>query len=172
MHSLAETHEKARNFVEAGQAILLITKLYNWSDTIVPEISKYFPAETSYRRKEKLITTAHSLFTKGKMWEKSLELLKELSEEYETKSFEYEKLSGILEIRGDLLKKVARENRSVERKRDFSLFRRFFNEYFKVGFYGTGFDKQLRVGQTKLLIHHPKTPPHHITLTVPHDRDF
>ncbi|PRP86041.1 hypothetical protein PROFUN_05812 [Planoprotostelium fungivorum] len=131
MHSLAETHEKARNFVEAGQAILLITKLYNWSDTIVPEISKYFPAETSYRRKEKLITTAHSLFTKGKMWEKSLELLKELSEEYETKSFEYEKLSGILEIRGDLLKKVARENR-------------FFNEYFKVGFYGTGFDKQLR----------------------------
>ena len=64
MHGLSETQEKARNYVEAGEAILLITKLYDWSDDILPEVSKQFPAETSRKRKEKLVTMAHSLFTR------------------------------------------------------------------------------------------------------------
>eukprot|EP01117_Protostelium_nocturnum_P003278 TRINITY_DN1423_c0_g1_i1.p1 TRINITY_DN1423_c0_g1~~TRINITY_DN1423_c0_g1_i1.p1 ORF type:complete len:1858 (+),score=684.59 TRINITY_DN1423_c0_g1_i1:134-5707(+) len=131
--NLVDNQEKSKSFTEAGEVLLLIASLYTWSDEEkLPAISgsKFFTEETHGQRKEKLYMRAIEAFTKGNMWEKSLSLLKEACIYFEN-NFDYSKLSNALEMQSSLFKRIVGEHR-------------FFNEYFIVGFYGKGFDKNLR----------------------------
>ncbi|KAI1230092.1 Dedicator of cytokinesis protein 5, partial [Lamprotornis superbus] len=81
--------------------------------------------------KEKLYQEIISFFDRGKMWEKAIELSKELADMYENKVFDYE---GI----GDLLKKRATFYENIMKAM------RPQPEYFAVGYYGQGFPSFLR----------------------------
>ncbi len=71
-------------------------------------------------------------FDKGKMWERACELIKELRDEYQFGIFDYEKLAALLDTQVALLRKITSETR-------------FFAEYYRVGYYGKGFDTSLSV---------------------------
>lgn len=68
------------------------------------------------------------------MWERACALIKELREEYQFSTYEYDKLGDLLELQATLLKKILTETR-------------FFAEYYRVAFYGKGFDKNVSVCQ-------------------------
>lgn len=108
IHKLVEQHEKSGNYTEAAEALLLHARLYKWGDDKLGEISGKFPAQTQRERKvsyknrlflifqEQLYKQAIEYFDKGKMWERANLLIKELREEYQFQSFEYEKMPGLL----------------------------------------------------------------------------
>jgi dedicator of cytokinesis protein 1 len=75
---------------------------------------------------------AIELFDKGKMWERGTMLIKELREDYQYQTFEYDKLTQLLDLHAELVKKILAEQR-------------FFAEYYRVGYYGKGFDSNLSV---------------------------
>eukprot|EP01114_Cavostelium_apophysatum_P020900 TRINITY_DN713_c0_g1_i1.p1 TRINITY_DN713_c0_g1~~TRINITY_DN713_c0_g1_i1.p1 ORF type:complete len:1705 (+),score=520.73 TRINITY_DN713_c0_g1_i1:76-5190(+) len=130
IHKLVQQHEQSNNYTEAGEALLLHARLYKWSDDKLGEISGEFPAQTQHERKEKLYRRAIEMFDKGKLWERACALIKELRHELQFVTYEYEKLGELLEFQSSLLRKILTEPR-------------FFAEYFRVAFYGKGFDKNI-----------------------------
>lgn len=71
-------------------------------------------------------------FDKGKCWEKGIPLCKELADFYETKRFDYNRLSDILTLQAQFTQKILIEIRPDP-------------EYFRVGFYGMDFPLFVRV---------------------------
>lgn len=105
VHLLAEQHVNIGNFTEAGYTILNHANLLTWSDEILPEQGE-FPSETQRQRKEKLYYTAMEYFDKGKNWEKSIELIKEFTNQYENVTFNYISLANILVLYNYILSKT------------------------------------------------------------------
>eukprot|EP01119_Soliformovum_irregulare_P019984 TRINITY_DN6420_c0_g1_i1.p1 TRINITY_DN6420_c0_g1~~TRINITY_DN6420_c0_g1_i1.p1 ORF type:complete len:1484 (+),score=565.54 TRINITY_DN6420_c0_g1_i1:731-5182(+) len=128
--NLANQHLRSLNYVEAGEALLLHANMYKWIDEKVPELSGEFPAQSQRERREILIRRAIDLFDQGKMWEKAIELAKELRHEYNSMNAG-EKFHEINELHNGFKTKILTEAR-------------FFTEYFRVGYYGKGFDANLR----------------------------
>lgn len=71
-------------------------------------------------------------FDKGKSWEKGIPLCKELAEFYETKRFDFDALSNILNLQAKFFQNILTQIRPEP-------------EYFRVGFYGMGFPLFVRV---------------------------
>lgn len=71
-------------------------------------------------------------FDKGKCWEKGIPLCKELALLYETKRFDYNKLSDTLIQEAKFFQNILTQLRPEP-------------EYFRVGFYGLGFPLFVRV---------------------------
>lgn len=65
-------------------------------------------------------------FDKGKCWEKGIPLCKELADFYETKRFDYARLSGILQQQARFFQNILSQIRPEP-------------EYFRVGFFGADF---------------------------------
>lgn len=63
---------------------------------------------------------------KGKAWESGIQICKELQEQYEHVSFDYERLSEVLAHQSSLYQNIVKSDR-------------YFSEYFRVAFYGQGF---------------------------------
>lgn len=97
VHMLCEQHKLSNNWIEAALTLLLHSELLTWSDVML-ESQAELPRETSKQRKERLHRTAIDYFDKGKLWEKAIDLIRELRVQYETVSFEYNKLADILVI--------------------------------------------------------------------------
>lgn len=95
VHLLCEQHISYGNFTEAGYTILHHADLLSWSDNVLAEQGE-FPAESQRQRKEKLYLIAIDYFDKGKNWEKSIELIKELSHQFENVTFNYSRLAVLL----------------------------------------------------------------------------
>lgn len=70
-------------------------------------------------------------FDRGKCWEKGIPLCKELAEFYETRLYDYSKLSHILRMQASFYDHILTQLRPEP-------------EYFRVGFYGQGFPLFLR----------------------------
>ena len=110
---------------------------------------KYFryPTQKEWQRKEELYLKIIQYLEKGKQWEHAIPLCKELSHIYEHKVFDYTKLSSILKRQSALYEKVISTSEDTLR---------LDPEYFRVGFYGTGFPLFLRVS---FLLFLDKTTP-------------
>lgn len=76
-------------------------------------------------------------FDKGKCWEKGIPLCKELANLYETRRFDYNKLSETLIMEAKFFQNILTQLRPEP-------------EYFRVGFYGMGFPLFVRVNDIKL----------------------
>lgn len=128
VHKLVNFHASCGNFVEAGLAMRLHSDLHSWDlDTVVeamPELS--LPKQTAFRRKETLYLRILDYLAKGKAWESGIQICKELQEQYEHVSFDYERLSEVLAHQSSLYQKIVKSER-------------YFSEYFRVAFYGLGF---------------------------------
>lgn len=73
-----------------------------------------------------------SYFDKGKCWEKGVPLCKELAHFYETKLYDYNKLSDVLTTEAKFFQNILTQIRPEP-------------EYFRVGFFGKGFPLFVRV---------------------------
>lgn len=73
-------------------------------------------------------------FDKGKCWEKGIPLCKELAQLYETRRFDYNKLSDILILEAKFFQNILTQLRPEP-------------EYFRVGFYGMGLPLFVRVSE-------------------------
>ncbi|WAR56682.1 hypothetical protein PtB15_7B532 [Puccinia triticina] len=128
VHKLVNFHAAHGNFVEAGLALRLHADLHDWDlNSIVdavPELS--LPKQTVFARKETLYFRILEFLSKGKAWESGIQICKELQEQYEHVSFDYERLSEVLAHQSSLFLKIVKTDR-------------YFSEYFRVAFYGQGF---------------------------------
>lgn len=79
-------------------------------------------------------------FDKGKCWEKGVPLCKELAQLYETKRFDYIRLSDILTTQAKFFQNIIQIQIRPE------------PEYFRVGFYGTSYPLFVRVSLVLMLM--------------------
>ncbi|XP_062366746.1 dedicator of cytokinesis protein 5 isoform X3 [Cinclus cinclus] len=134
LYKLRDLHTDCENFTEAAYTLLLHAELLQWSEKpCVPHLLQRdtYCVYSQQELKEKLYQEIISFFDRGKMWEKAIQLSKELADMYENKVFDYE---GI----GDLLKKRAAFYENIMKAM------RPQPEYFAVGYYGQGFPSFLR----------------------------
>ncbi|XP_015379000.1 PREDICTED: dedicator of cytokinesis protein 3 [Diuraphis noxia] len=125
IYKLHDLHVSADNFTEAGFTLKLYADQLTWSDGPVLQGD---PATSicQWQRKEQLYHEIIQYFDKGKCWEKGLPLLKELSDFYEKRLFDYTRLSAVLKTQAKFCDNILTQLRPEP-------------EYFKVGFYGQGF---------------------------------
>ncbi|XP_074643938.1 dedicator of cytokinesis protein 1-like [Tubulanus polymorphus] len=129
LHKLCDLHLECDNYTEAAYTLMLYAKLLQWSDTLLSSVlcsNKYPEAHTHRELKQKLYYEMIHYFNKGKMWEKGVEICKELINQYESETFDYDQLSDLLTQQAQFYKKIITEMRPEP-------------EYFRVGFYGKGF---------------------------------
>ncbi|KYQ89326.1 SH3 domain-containing protein [Tieghemostelium lacteum] len=126
VHLLCNQHLGHNNYVEAGNTLLLHADSLQWSDEKIEDLT-----QSKRERKERLFKQAIEYFDKGKAWEKAIGLMKQLIVQYEEVLFDYQKLADILQQESTFYRKVI----GVER---------FFSEYFRVGYYGKGFDPSIQ----------------------------
>ncbi|RWS11389.1 dedicator of cytokinesis protein 3-like isoform X2, partial [Dinothrombium tinctorium] len=131
IYKLYDLHLPADNFTEAAFTLKLHSQLLDWSSNIVAGDSYSGREQMEWQRKESLYLFIIDNFDKGKCWEEGIPLIKELSEFYETKLFDYYKLSSLLKTQARFLDNILTQLRPEP-------------EYFRVGFYGMGFPMFLR----------------------------
>uniref|UniRef100_A0A8C0QQ07 Dedicator of cytokinesis 5 n=1 Tax=Chelonoidis abingdonii TaxID=106734 RepID=A0A8C0QQ07_CHEAB len=134
LYKLRDLHRDCENFTEAAYTLLLHAELLKWSDKpcaphLLQRDSYYVYSQQEL--KEKLYQEIISFFNKGKMWEKAIQLSKELADMYENKVFDYEGLSNLLKKRATFYENIMKAMRPQP-------------EYFAVGYYGMGFPSFLR----------------------------
>ncbi|CAD7092210.1 unnamed protein product [Hermetia illucens] len=126
IYKLHDLHLQAENYTEAGFTLKLYADMLSWDKetlTYAPNDNNFQP---EWHRKEMLYHEILKYFDKGKCWEKGIPLCKELANLYETKRFDYNKLSDILIKQAKFFQNILTQLRPEP-------------EYFRVGFYGTGF---------------------------------
>ncbi|EGG21230.1 SH3 domain-containing protein [Cavenderia fasciculata] len=133
VHLLCNQHLTNNNYTEAGNTLLLHADLLEWSDTVVDELQfvEGFKSQSMRERKEKLYKLSIEYLDKGKAWERAITLMKKLIIQYEEVQFDYQRLADILQQESTFYRKII----GVER---------FFSEYFRVGYYGKGFEPSIR----------------------------
>lgn len=110
-------------------------------ENLYQEVKAYFiPILSSSSIDDKILTLSQCIcdfqilknFDKGKCWEKGIPLCKELADFYETKRFDYNRLSDILTMQAQFTQKILTQIRPDP-------------EYFRVCFYGMHFPLFVRV---------------------------
>ncbi|XP_067326775.1 dedicator of cytokinesis protein 5 isoform X1 [Anolis sagrei] len=134
LYKLRDLHTASENFTEAAYTLLLHAELLQWSDkACAPHLlqrDSYY-VYSQLELKEKLYEEIIAFFNKGKMWEKAIQLSKELAEMYENKVFDYERLGNLLQKRATFYENIMKAMRPQP-------------EYFAVGYFGQGFPSFLR----------------------------
>ncbi|XP_074816781.1 dedicator of cytokinesis protein 2 [Natator depressus] len=134
LYKLRDLHLDCENYTEAAYALLLHTSLLKWSDEqCAPQVmqTEFQYSQTHRQLKENLYEKIIEYFDKGKMWEESISLCKELAEQYEMEVFDYELLSQNLIQQAKFYENIMKILRPKP-------------DYFAVGYYGQGFPTFLR----------------------------
>ncbi|XP_067937845.1 dedicator of cytokinesis protein 1-like [Watersipora subatra] len=129
LHKLCDLHLECQNYTEAACTLMLYTKLLRWSDDHLESLlrSDNFPSAQTHRElKELLYLRVIDHLDQGKMWEKGIELCKELIAEYEYEVFDYQKLTAMLRKQAEFYNKIQNETRHPP-------------AYYRVSYYGNGF---------------------------------
>ncbi|XP_060650171.1 dedicator of cytokinesis protein 3 [Drosophila nasuta] len=125
IYKLHNLHLQAENYTEAGYTLKLYASMLSWDR----ETQSFAPfdngGQPEWQRKERLYHEILKYFDKGKCWEKGIPLCKELAQLYETRRFDYNKLSDILILEAKFFQNILTQLRPEP-------------EYFRVGFYGMG----------------------------------
>uniref|UniRef100_A0A182SCT8 DOCKER domain-containing protein n=1 Tax=Anopheles maculatus TaxID=74869 RepID=A0A182SCT8_9DIPT len=129
IYKLLDLHLGAENYVEAGLTLKLYADMLSWDSENISESESNGPRE--WEQKEKIYKNIISYFDKGKCWEKGIPLCKELAMFYERKRFDYNRLSDVLVQEAKFFQNILTQLRPEP-------------EYFRVGYYGTGFPSFVR----------------------------
>ncbi|XP_031827165.1 dedicator of cytokinesis spg isoform X2 [Nomia melanderi] len=125
IYKLHDLHLAAENYTEAGFTMKLYADQLGWSSTILPSDHTH-PQQPEWQRKEVLYHEIIHYLDRGKCWEKGIPLCKELAVLYETRLYDYAKLSHVLKTQAKFLDNILTQLRPEP-------------EYFRVGFYGLSF---------------------------------
>ncbi|ORX96112.1 hypothetical protein K493DRAFT_337071 [Basidiobolus meristosporus CBS 931.73] len=133
VHQLVDMHIQSQNFTEAGVTLKLHVDLLDWTSKnhLEAMASLGLPSQTTFERKELLLTKILNYFNEGQAWEHGIDVCKELTYQYEHVIFDYGKLASILRTRAQLYENILHKER-------------YYSEYFRVGFYGKGFPISVR----------------------------
>ncbi|XP_066499571.1 dedicator of cytokinesis protein 5 isoform X2 [Hoplias malabaricus] len=143
LYKLRDLHLDCENYTEAAYTLLLHAELLQWSDkACAPHL---IPCEgvsscTQQELKERLFQEIMFYLDKGKMWEKAIELSKQLAKMHENQMFDFLELSQLLKQQAQFYENIMHAMRPQP-------------EYFAVGYYGQGFPPFLR---NKLFIYRGK----------------
>uniref|UniRef100_A0A8C7Z6R1 Dedicator of cytokinesis 5 n=1 Tax=Oryzias sinensis TaxID=183150 RepID=A0A8C7Z6R1_9TELE len=134
LYKLRDLHLDCENYTEAAYTLLLHAELLQWSDKpcaphLIPRDREH--AWTQQELKERLFQEIICYLDKGKMWEKAIELCKQLAKMHENHMFDFMELSQLLKKQAEFFEKIMHEMRPQP-------------EYFAVGYYGLGFPSFLR----------------------------
>lgn len=100
--------------------------MLSWDNDTLTFLPHDNNGQPEWKRKEKLYHQIINYFDKGKCWEKGVPLCKELANFYETKLYDYKKLSNALITEANFFQNILTQIRPEP-------------EYFRVGFFGKGF---------------------------------
>ncbi|MFT7796902.1 dedicator of cytokinesis protein 5 [Arapaima gigas] len=134
LYKLRDLHLHCENYTEAAYTLLLHAELLEWSDK--PCASHLIPRDglqgwTQQELKEKLFHEIICYLDKGKMWEKAIEMSKQLARMHEDQMFDFVELSQLLKQQAQFYENIMHAMRPQP-------------EYFAVGYYGLGFPTFLR----------------------------
>ncbi|XP_075881740.1 dedicator of cytokinesis protein 5 [Nelusetta ayraudi] len=134
LYKLRDLHLDSENYTEASFTLLLHAELLEWSDK--PCAPHLIPRDgdhvwTQQELKERLFKEIIRYLDKGKMWEKAIELGKQLAKMHESHMFDFMELSHLLKKQAEFYEKIMHAMRPQP-------------EYFAVGYYGLGFPSFLR----------------------------
>uniref|UniRef100_A0A1A8G425 Dedicator of cytokinesis 5 n=1 Tax=Nothobranchius korthausae TaxID=1143690 RepID=A0A1A8G425_9TELE len=134
LYKLRDLHLDCENYTEAAYTLLLHAELLEWSDKpcaphLIPRDGEYM--WTQQELKERLFQEIIGYLDKGKMWEKAIELDKQLARMHETHMFDFMELSQRLKNQAKFFENIMHAMRPQP-------------EYFAVGYYGLGFPSFLR----------------------------
>ncbi|XP_058454302.1 dedicator of cytokinesis protein 3 isoform X2 [Malaya genurostris] len=128
IYKLLDLHLGAENYIEAGLTLKLYADMLSWDSE---NISDEANGPMEWEQKEKIYKNIINYFDKGKCWEKGIPLCKELAMFYERKRFDYNRLSDVLIQEAKFFQNILTQLRPEP-------------EYFRVGYYGTGFPSFVR----------------------------
>lgn len=131
IYKLHDLHLAAENYTEAGFTMKLYADQLGWGSTVLPPDHSH-PQQPEWQRKEVLYHKIIHYLDRGKCWEKGIPLCKELAVLYETRLYDYAKLSHVLKLQAKFLDNILTQLRPEP-------------EYFRVGFYGLSFPLFVRV---------------------------
>uniref|UniRef100_A0A8C5NAJ9 Dedicator of cytokinesis 5 n=1 Tax=Gouania willdenowi TaxID=441366 RepID=A0A8C5NAJ9_GOUWI len=134
LYKLRDLHLDCENYTEAAYTLLLHAELLEWSDKpcaphLIPRDGQH--VWTQQELKERLIQEIICYLDKGKMWEKAIELGKQLAKMHEGHIFDFMELSQLLIKQAQFYENIMHAMRPQP-------------EYFAVGYYGLGFPSFLR----------------------------
>ncbi|XP_070820794.1 dedicator of cytokinesis protein 5 isoform X2 [Chaetodon trifascialis] len=134
LYKLRDLHLDCENYTEAAYTLLLHAELLEWSDKhcaphLIPRDGEH--VWTQQELKERLFQEIICYLDKGKMWEKAIELGKQLAKMHESHMFDFMELSQLLKKQAKFYENIMHAMRPQP-------------EYFAVGYYGLGFPSFLR----------------------------
>uniref|UniRef100_A0A8C2AXS1 Dedicator of cytokinesis 5 n=1 Tax=Cyprinus carpio TaxID=7962 RepID=A0A8C2AXS1_CYPCA len=134
LYKLRDLHLDRENYTEAAYTLLLHAELLEWSDK--PCAPHLIPRDgtqgwTQQELKERLFQEIMCNLDKGKMWEKAIEMAKQLVKLHENQMFDFIELSQLLKQQAQYYENIMHAMRPQP-------------EYFAVGYYGQGFPSFLR----------------------------
>uniref|UniRef100_A0A3B3YXL9 Dedicator of cytokinesis 5 n=1 Tax=Poecilia mexicana TaxID=48701 RepID=A0A3B3YXL9_9TELE len=134
LYKLRDLHLDCENYTEAAYTLLLHAELLEWSDKpcaphLIPRDGEH--VWTQQELKERLFQEIICYLDKGKMWEKAIELGKQLAKMHEIHMFDFMELSELLKKQAKFYEQIMHAMRPQP-------------EYFAVGYYGLGFPSFLR----------------------------
>uniref|UniRef100_A0A8D3DSB5 Dedicator of cytokinesis 5 n=1 Tax=Scophthalmus maximus TaxID=52904 RepID=A0A8D3DSB5_SCOMX len=134
LYKLRDLHLDCENYTEASYTLLLHAELLEWSDKacaphLIPRDGEH--VWTQQELKERLFQEIICYLDKGKMWEKAIELGKQLAKMHEIHMFDFMELSQLLKKQAKFYENIMHAMRPQP-------------EYFAVGYYGLGFPSFLR----------------------------
>lgn len=127
---LVDLHISLKNYTEAGMAHLEQLRVLDWSDHHIQAVKPY-PAEAEKTRKERLYKLAIAAFSSAEDYERAITLCSELRHYYQFQSYDYNKVSITLQQQAELFQQVIKAER-------------YYPVYFRVVYYGDGFDSAVR----------------------------
>lgn len=130
---LVNLHLNHLNYVEAALTLKLHADLHTWEmDTFVdavPELS--LPRQSHFARRETLYMLILDYLGKGQAWEISIDICRELAQQYEYRAVDYTRLAELLNYQATLFRKIFETER-------------VFPSYFRVAYYGEGWPVALQ----------------------------
>ena len=144
IYKLQELHIRCDNYTEAAYTLKLHADLLYWKPEPLPEYLKSLRHRSFNQHdllKERLYDEIIQLFDKGKMWEKALQLCKELLIRHEEVTFDYQRLAQLHEQIARFYNQIITPNSQNIRP---------IPEYFRVAYWGRGFPAFL---QNKIYIY-------------------
>ncbi|TRY70430.1 hypothetical protein TCAL_09293 [Tigriopus californicus] len=130
LKKLAHLHETCQNWAEAGCTLLQLANLLEWSDRPLSREWQHQnqSIRTQREQKELYYKDVSRFWEKGQLWERAIDLNKELIQQYEQITFEYDKISELYQKMSQYYQSIMKEVRPEP-------------EYFRVAFYGRAFPK-------------------------------
>uniref|UniRef100_A0A8C7D751 Dedicator of cytokinesis 5 n=1 Tax=Oncorhynchus kisutch TaxID=8019 RepID=A0A8C7D751_ONCKI len=134
LYKLRDLHLVCENYTEAAYTLLLHAELLEWSDK--PCAPHLIPGDgqhvwTQQELKERLFQEIICYLDKGKMWEKAIEMGKQLAKMHENQMFDFMEISQLLKQQAQFYENIMHAMRPQP-------------EYFAMGYYGLGFPTFLR----------------------------